>query len=124
MSCATRLTVTGLCLSAALLVAGVAFIPARVSLNAGSLRCGTALHPDRRNSEIGPYICPDVARQQRNEALAVSALFVGVALVPLALRRVIDRSVVARALLSTLFIVLWILGIPLAVYCLAGAVAR
>jgi hypothetical protein len=56
-------------------VAATVLIPVRVTFGAGSLRCGTVLHPDTA-SEIGD-VCPEVTDDRLREAWPTSALFAG-----------------------------------------------
>ena len=70
----------GLFLAAIVVVIGTTVVPTHVALGAGTLRCGTVLHPDR-NSEIAPLCGPAGANHLR-ATLAVGALLAVLAVVP------------------------------------------
>lgn len=80
MSTAARLTVAGLLLAVIAVVVGTTVVPTHVTLGAGSLRCGTVLHPDR-DSEIAPLCGPAGANHLR-AALAVGTFLAVLAIVP------------------------------------------
>jgi hypothetical protein len=80
MSIAARLTVAGLLLAAIVVVFGTTVVPTHVALGAGTLRCGTVLHPDR-DSVIAPLCGPAGANHLR-ATLAIGALLAVLAVVP------------------------------------------
>ena len=73
MTRVARLGIVGYMLAATLFVTGFVLIPTRVSFGAGSIRCGTALHPDRV-SEFGD-VCPHVGRERLEDTVVVTAVF-------------------------------------------------
>jgi hypothetical protein len=81
MSTGARLSVAGLLLAVVAVVVGTTVVPTHVTLGAGSLRCGTVLHPDR-DSEIAPLCGPAGANNLR-AALAVGTFLAALAIVPL-----------------------------------------
>ena len=106
-------------LAAALFVAGYAFIPTRVTFGAGSLRCGTSLHPDA-DSEIAD-VCPAIGRERLEDVAIATATF---ALVPATLipfHRWIEERPVLRSLVTVVMVVFWVLGGALTLYALTGA---
>lgn len=73
MRTGVRLTNAGLGVTAVAFVLGVAVIPTHVSFGAGSIRCGTVLHPDRL-IEISPACGPAGAHQLRAVLVLVAVL--------------------------------------------------
>jgi hypothetical protein len=122
MSLSARLSLVGVALAGAFFLAAFAFIPTRVSFGAGSVRCGTSLHPER-DSEISRLarVCPEVGHQRLLEAGAVTALFAAIGLVPLALRQSIENHRPVRRFVMVALLVFWVFGTPLAVYFITGA---
>jgi hypothetical protein len=85
MSMAARLTLAGLLIAVIAVVVGTTVVPTHVSLGAGSLRCGTVLHPDR-DSEIAPLCGPAGANHLR-ATMAVGAFLAALAVVPVVVQR-------------------------------------
>ena len=85
MTVGGRLTVSGLVVAAIVVGIGITLVPVRVTFGAGSLRCGTALDPDR-TGEIAD-VCGPAATDQLGEALRLGAVLALLAILPL----VIDR---------------------------------
>jgi len=86
VSVGSRLTVAGLGAAGAAFVVGIALVPTHVTFGAGSLPCGTVLHPDR-TSEISAW-CGAAGAHHLRAALAVGVVLVVLALVPVAIQRV------------------------------------
>ncbi|MGH8992984.1 MAG: hypothetical protein ACRDZ7_15865 [Acidimicrobiia bacterium] len=63
----------GLIAAALWFVSATVLIPVRVSFDAGSLRCGTVLHPDQQ-SEIA-RVCPSVTAERLSETWPTTAIF-------------------------------------------------
>lgn len=74
----------GLLVAALTLVVGTTLVPTHVSLGAGSLRCGTVLHPDQEG-EIAD-VCGATGAHHLRAALAVAAIVAGLAVLPLGIR--------------------------------------
>jgi hypothetical protein len=100
-------------------VAATMLIPTRVTLGAGSLRCGTVVAPDT-GSEVGRY-CGDVTAQRLREAWWTTAVLAVAAAAPLAFIRSSQRSRVARSAVTALVVTVWLLGIPLMLFFISGA---
>jgi hypothetical protein len=119
MTRAARLSVVGYLLAAALFVAGYAILPTRVTFGAGSLRCGTSLHPDV-DSEIAD-VCPAIGRERLEDTVIATAIF---ALVPAALtpfHRQIEERPALRSTVTVVVVTFWLLGGALTLYALTGA---
>ena len=86
MTTAARLTVAGLLLAAAAVVIGTTLVPTHVAFGAGSLRCGTVLHPER-SSVIAPLCGPAGAHHLR-AALIFGALLAVLATIPVVVQRI------------------------------------
>jgi hypothetical protein len=80
MSLGPRLLLVGLALALGAFLLGVAVVPTHVSFGAGSLRCGTVVHPDR--SELGA-VCVRAAANQLRAAVVLTAILTALACVPL-----------------------------------------
>lgn len=80
MSLGPRLLLAGLALALGAFLLAVAVVPTHVSFGAGSLRCGTVVHPDR--SELGA-VCDRAAANQLRAAIALTAVLAALACVPL-----------------------------------------
>jgi hypothetical protein len=109
----------GLYAAAVWFVAATVFIPVRVTFGAGSVRCGTVLHPDRV-SEVA-NVCPTVTHYRLGDAWPTSVIFGGVAsLLFIGGRRAMrEQGVVAAALacvkvlvslMAGAALVMWITG--------------
>ncbi len=122
MTRVARLAVTGYALACLLFVAGYALIPTRVTGGAGSVRCGTALHPDRVNEVRA--VCPAIGRQRLEDTVIVTALFALVAAAPLPFHRPIQVRPLLRSLLTVAIVTFWLVGGLLAVLALTGAYGR
>ena len=92
MSSPGRLSTIGIVLAGAFFVASFAVIPIRVSFGAGSVRCGTALHPDR-DGEVSRFAraCPEAGHERLREATVGAGVLLATGLLPLAPRR-LNRS--------------------------------
>jgi hypothetical protein len=66
----------GLVAAAVWFLSVTVLIPVRVTFGAGSVRCGTVLHPKTR-SETGD-VCPRISDKRLAEAWATTAIFAGV----------------------------------------------
>lgn len=122
MTRAARLSLIGFVLAAALFVAGYALIPTRVTFGAGSIRCGTSLHP-KIDSEIAriAQVCPAIGRARLEDTAIATAIF---ALVPAALipiHRWIEARPALRASITVVMAIFWLLGGALTLYALTGA---
>jgi hypothetical protein len=103
-------------------------IPTRVSFGAGSLRCGAALDTlgwdqqrgDAADQEFA-HACAKAARQRLRDASVAAAIVAAVALLPLALSRLVDRSRAVRYLVTGIVLAYWLLTLPLVLYWMAGA---
>lgn len=82
MSTGARLTLAGLLVAAIAVVVGTTIVPTHVSFGAGSLRCGTVLHPDS-SSEIA-LLCGPAGAHHLRAALIAGGILAVIALVPLA----------------------------------------
>ena len=63
----------GLVAAALWFVAATVLIPVRVSFGAGSLRCGTVLHPDQQ-SEMA-RVCPSITAERLPETWPTTVIF-------------------------------------------------
>lgn len=116
-----RLSTIGIVLAVTFFVASFALIPVRVSFGAGSVRCGTALNPDRDGEPSRlAEACPEAGHERLREATvgAVGLLVIG--LLPLALRSWTERRL-PRRLMAGALLVSWAIGIPLALLFVTGA---
>ena len=119
MTRVARLGIVGYTLAAVIFVAGYGFIPTRVSFGAGSLRCGTALHPDRV-SEIRD-VCPHVGRHRLEDTVIITAVFALAAAIPLPFHRWLKDRPMGRSLVTAAVITFWLSGILLALAALTRA---
>lgn len=85
MSIGVRLTIAGFVLVAAGVAVGISVVPTHVTLGAGSIRCGTVLHPDRE-IEIARY-CGPAGAHHLHAVLERAAVLASIALVPLVIAR-------------------------------------
>jgi len=76
-----RLTLAGLLVAAIAVVVGTTMVPTHVTFGAGSLRCGTVLHPDS-SSEIA-LLCGPAGAHHLRAALIVGGILAVIAFVPL-----------------------------------------
>jgi hypothetical protein len=106
-------------IAAALFVAGYAFIPTRVTFGAGSLRCGTSLHPEDM-SEIAE-VCPAVGRERLEETTIATAMFAFVAAALTPFHRQIDERRAFRWAVTAVVVTFWLLGGLLTLYALTRA---
>lgn len=121
MSSPGRLAVIGIVVAGAFFLASFAVIPIRVSFGAGSLRCGTALHPDR-DAEISRLAkaCPEAGQDRLREATVGALVLLVIGQVPLVLRPW-TGSQLARRLISGALVASWAIGIPIALLFVTGA---
>lgn len=80
MSVGARLTLAGLGVTVIAVAVGVGLVPTHVSLGGGSIRCGTAIRPDR-TSEVAP-LCGAAGANHPRATLAVGVVLAVLALVP------------------------------------------
>jgi hypothetical protein len=116
---ARRLSIVGVVVAVLWFVAATMLIPTRVTLGAGSVRCGTVVAPDS-GSEVGQY-CGAVTAQRLREAWWTTALLAVAAAAPLAFTGSSQRSRVARSALTAVVVTVWLLGIPLMLFFITGA---
>lgn len=103
----------GLAVAGTAMVIGIALVPTHVSFGAGSIRCGTVLHPDR-TIEVARYCGPAGAHQLRS-VVVLGAVLALLALVPAAIGRLRPGPlrIAAWVLWGTLFPVLAVVGVAL-----------
>jgi hypothetical protein len=128
MSTPLRLLVVAVALAAVLFVAAAGLIPTRVSFGAGSLGCGAALDTLGWGQERGDAAdqefaraCSEAGRQRLWDASVAAAIIAAVALLPLALYRLVDRYHAVRYLVTGIVLAYWLLAVPLMLYWMAGA---
>ena len=85
MHTGTRLTLAGVVVAMGAFVAGTTVIPTHVTLGAGSIRCGTVLHPDRQ-LEVAP-ICGPTGANHLQAVVVLTAIRTVIAVVPMLLER-------------------------------------
>ncbi|MGI8809739.1 MAG: hypothetical protein ACR2KK_18245 [Acidimicrobiales bacterium] len=90
---AYRLTLAGLALAVIAVVVGTTVVPTHVTFGAGSIRCGTVLHPDR-DSEVAPF-CGLAGADHLRAALLVGAFLVVLACMPAVVHRFRPRRYAA-----------------------------
>lgn len=89
MSVGARLTLAGLLVAAVAVATGLAAVPTRLALGAGSIGCGTVLRPDRSDLSAA---CEPVLADHRRANLAVGAVLAVLTLVPLVMGRRYPRA--------------------------------
>jgi hypothetical protein len=111
-----RLSVAGLALALVVFVLGTVVIPTRVSFGAGSMRCGTVLHPMAIRGAV-PKVCGRAGANQLRATSALSGVMAVFSAIPWVLDRLFRRPRAAWttwALLYTAFaaaglLFLWLL---------------
>lgn len=119
MTRGVRLVLIGFVLAAALFVAGYVFIPTRVTFGAGSLRCGTSLHPEA-DSEIAD-VCPAIGRERLEDTALATAIFALVPAMLIPFHHRIEERPVLRSSVTVVVLTFWVLGGALILYALTGA---
>jgi hypothetical protein len=101
-------------------IAATVFIPVRVTLGAGSLRCGTVLHPET-DSEIGD-VCPKVTHLRLRDTWPGTALFtVATVLGCVGGRSLVRRRGVIAAAASCILGIAWLSATALLLFWTTGA---
>ena len=123
-----RLLVAAVALAAVVFVAAAGLVPTRVSFGAGSLQCGAALDTlgwDQQRGDAADQefarACSQAGRQRLRDASVAAAIVAAVALLPLALSRLVDRYRLVRYLVTGIVLAYWLLTLPLVLYWMAGA---
>jgi hypothetical protein len=103
-----RLSLAGVVLAAAVFAIGTVVIPTHVSFGAGSIRCGTVLHP--RSIEI-PKVCERAATNQLRATAALTAVMVAFAVVPWVLGRLFHKPNVAWGVWAAMYVAFAAVGL-------------
>ena len=110
MSVGLRLTLAGLAVAGLAVAAGLALVPIRLSLGAGSIGCGTVLRPDRAG-ELSAA-CHTVVGDHLRATLTVGGVLVVLALAPVvAGRRYLRPGGKAWAAWAAVFVVVAVAGV-------------
>jgi hypothetical protein len=120
MSTPLRLLITAVVLAAVFFITATVMIPTRLSFGAGSLGCGTALDADGWDQE-SVQACSEAGRQRLRDASVAAGIIAAVALLPLALHRLVNKYRAARVLLTGVLVVYWLLTVPLMLYWMTAA---
>jgi hypothetical protein len=115
-----RLLVAAVVLAAVFFITAAMMIPTRVSFGAGSLGCGTALDADGWDQE-SVHACSEAGRQRLRDASVAAAIIAAVALLPLALYRLVNRYRPVQVLVTGILVAYWLLTVPLLLYWMTAA---
>ena len=106
-----RLSIVGLAVAVIAVLLGTTVLPTHVTFGAGSVGCGTVLHPDR-GTEVRDY-CPRAGANQLRAALGLGGVLVLTALTPLAIGRFLQRRRAAWAVWAVGYSIIAIAGTAL-----------
>jgi hypothetical protein len=120
MSTPLRLLVASVVLATVFFLTAAVMIPTRVSFGAGSLQCGTASEAAGWDPE-SVQACSEAGRQRLRDASVAAGIIAAVALLPLALSRLVDKYRAVRLLVTGILLVYWLLTVPLMLYWMTGA---
>ena len=110
VSVGIRLTVAGLVVAALAVAVGLAVVPIRLALGAGSVGCGTVLRPDR-GGELSAA-CDTVVADHRRATLTVGAVLAVLAAIPVvAGRRFLRSGSKAWAAWAVVFVAVAVAGV-------------
>lgn len=106
-----KLACAGLAVAGTAMVLGITVVPTHLGLGAGSIRCGTVLHPDR-SIEVANYCGPAGAHQLR-VVLGLGAVLGLLALVPMAIALIGQGPIrtAACTLWGTFFLIVATVGV-------------